>query len=672
MSDIDPHLQLRYLTWAFILVFSVCVTHPLVVSAQGAGTVTGRVTRASDGQPLGNVTVSVQGLSLTTVSDAQGEYRLQRVPAGEQVIAFRWLLFRPHMATVTVVDGGMHSVDAALEAQAYQLSALTVEAPSKAPERILDATSAVTVVEAQDLARYSATGQLPLALETTPGVELAQSGVHAFNVNTRGVNNLSNRRVLLLQDGRNLSERFTGVQFWNAFSLPMEDLARLELVRGPGSAAYGANAYNGVLSITTPTAREVTGTKLTVAGGELSTFRGDLRHASVFANARFGYRVNLSYSRSDTWDRSRTLLDGSSCAREYGEATDDPVPPDLPCTERAPLLGQTIVDSVTGTVSGDRNPNRNISGSVRFDYYADNGAVGTVEGGVALSENVLFMNQTSRFQAEGFWAPWARVAWAHPFYNLTASLDGNCLREGKGNLALGPGIYSPEEESRCRIGQYQFDGQYHRNVLSDRARVVAGVSYRETRVGPAFGIDRETDRYYGVHAQFEYRLVPQLRVVLASRLDDSNLHGLQWSPKAALVFSPARNHSVRVAVNRAFQTPSLVDFFVAFPAGFRDLSSLEAGLRIDPVTGPALANVPDGELFGNSSNVPVLVLGNQNLNLEKVTSYEVGYRGEFAGRLYVEIDGFYARLTDFVTPNLFGVNRFRPRTGPSLRMRYET
>jgi iron complex outermembrane receptor protein len=657
MPGTIPHLQLRLLAGFVTLLTFASFTHPSFVLAQGSGTVTGRVTGASDGRALGGVTVAVQGLSLTTVTNAQGAYRLARVPAGEQTITFRWLLFRPSIETVTVVAGGMHTVDAELEARAYRLSEITVEAPSRAPERILDATSAVTVVEAHDLARYSATGQLPLALETTPGVELVQSGVYDFDVNARGVNNATNRRMLLLQDGRDVSLPLAGSQFWNALSIPMEDMARLELVRGPGSALYGADAYNGVISITTPTAREVTGTKVTLAGGELETFRGDLRHAGVLGDGRFGYRINVGYRRSDTWDRSRTLLDGSSCAKEYAEATDDPVPPNLPCTERAPLLGQMIADSGTGAVSGDRNPIRRTYGSARFDYYGDNGAVGTVEGGVALDENVLYINQTSRFQIEGALRPWARAAWAHPRYHVTASWSGFCEVEGKGNLNLGSGRYNPAESTSCGNGRYQFAGQYQRAFWSDRGRIVAGASYDlEPGGAEGIGIDHGTDRFFGVHAQVEYQVTPQIRAVVASRLDDSNLHALQWSPKAALVFSPAGRHAVRIAVNRAFQTPSKIDYFVAFPARSRDLSSLEAELRMDPVTGPALAGVPDGELFGNSSRVPVVVVGNQNLEVEKVTSYEVGYRGEIRGRVYVSVDAFYARLTDFVTPNLFGVN----------------
>ena len=121
---------------------------------------------------------------------------------------------------------------------------------------------------------------------------MVQSGVNDFNINARGFNSSLNRRMLVLQDGRDLSIAFLGAQEWNGMVQPLEDLGRMEVVRGPGSALYGANAFSGVVNIITPEAREVIGTKLTLGGGELETFRGDLRQAGVFGGDRFGYRFN--------------------------------------------------------------------------------------------------------------------------------------------------------------------------------------------------------------------------------------------------------------------------------------------------------------------------------------------------------------------------------------------
>ena len=356
---------------------------PRAADAQTTGTVTGTVTRADGGAGLTGVSVTVQGTGQTTVSGSQGRYTLRNVPPVQRTIVFRWLGYRPTELPVTVEPGGTATLDAALEAAPAILSDLVVQGASRAPERIVEAPSAISVVEPRLLENNTITGQVPMALKETPGVDLVQSGVNDFNVNTRGFNSSLNRRMLVLQDGRDLSIAFIGSQEWNTLSVPLEELGRIEVVRGPGSALYGANAFSGVIALTTPTAREIVGTKLTVGGGELETIRGDLSHAGVTPNGRFGYRVNGGYYRSDTFTRSRTLLNGSSLATEYAEATDEQIGI---VREARPLSGQTL-DPVTRAPLGDRDDLQNIYGSARLDYYAPGGSVISADGGAARVEN---------------------------------------------------------------------------------------------------------------------------------------------------------------------------------------------------------------------------------------------------------------------------------------------
>src|SRR5688500_5778175 len=350
---------------------------PVLVVAQESGTVTGTVTRMGEGSALPSVSVEVKGTGQSTITGPDGKYTLRRVPTGPQVIVFRWLGYRPTETQATVEPGSTVTVDAALEPVAVALTEIVVEGASRAPERIVEAPAAISVVPQEVLQSTSITGQAPLALQAVPGADVVQSGVNDFNVNARGFNSSLNRRVLVLQDGRDLSIAFLGSQEWNGMTQPLEDVGRLEMVRGPGSALYGANAFSGVVNITTPTAREVLGTKVTLAGGELETFRGDVRHASVFGGDRFGFRVNAGYNRSDTYTRSRTLRNGTSIQQEYAPATDEPVAPTI---EVRPLNGQTT-EPLTGAPLGERKPLQNVYGSARLDYYLNNGAVLSADGG---------------------------------------------------------------------------------------------------------------------------------------------------------------------------------------------------------------------------------------------------------------------------------------------------
>src|SRR6185503_8136518 len=451
--------------------FMLAVVLPGPAVAQGVGTVTGLVTRAGEGSPLPSVSVTVQSTGLSTITGPDGRCTLRRVPEGAQTIVFRWLGYKPMEIGTTVEADRTATVYAAMEPVPVALTEMVVSTASRAPERIVEAPAAISVVPPQVMENTSITGQAPLALQTLPGVDVVQSGVNDFNVNARGFNSSLNRRVLVLQDGRDLSIAFLGAQEWNGMSLPLDDIGRLEMVRGPGSALYGANAFSGVINITTPLAREVAGSKLTLAGGELETFKGDFRQAGVFGGDRFGYRINAGYNRSDTYTRSRTLRNGTSLQQEYEPATDEPVPATV---EARPLNGQST-DPVTGAPLGDRAPLENAYGSARLDYYMNNGGVLSADGGGAQVQNEVFVTGIGRVQVLKAIKPYARVALAHDRYNVFAFWNSRTSIDPQYSLVSG----LPLEE---RSDVFHVEGQQNWNFMADRGRIVYGASYRNSQV----------------------------------------------------------------------------------------------------------------------------------------------------------------------------------------------
>jgi outer membrane receptor protein involved in Fe transport len=535
----------------------------------------------------------------------------------------------------------------------------------------VEAPAAVSVVNPLTLRTASITGQAPQALTSVAGVDVVQSGVNDYNVNARGFNSSLNRRVLVLQDGRDLAIAFLGSQEWNALSIPLEELGRLEMVRGPGSALYGANAFAGVLSIRTPPARDVVGTKISMGGGELSTFRGDLRNAGVSTDGRFGYRFNVGYNRSNTRAKSRTRLDGEDALNEYEQATDDPVVTGVAtcgttrnclAIEARPLNGQTR-DGTTGLAAGDIDGVQNIYGSGRFDYYADNGSVFSFEGGAAQVENDIFVTGIGRVQVTKALRPWARLGWDADNYNVMAWYNGRNSTEPQYSLASGV----PLEESSSI---FHVEGQYNRSFAEDRARVIVGASARSTNVDTettlmAPGDDNRSDGYFSGYGQFEFKVTPQVRLVAAARVDDGDLIDMQFSPKGAIVFSPNDQHSIRFTVNRAFQTPNYSEFFLRANTPAHNLTSpaeLEAGLEgyfatlQNPLAvGPLLAGamgalgLPADVPWNFDAQTPGLALGNPTLDVEKTTSWELGYKGNISDRAYVSIDLYLSKITDFVT-----------------------
>ncbi|MCH8254979.1 MAG: TonB-dependent receptor [Gemmatimonadetes bacterium] len=686
-----PNMLCRVPGNLFSLILSILLAAALATpsTAQQMGRVEGTVVQAGNGEPVGGVRVAVVGTNIATLTGTDGSFVLQRVPAGQHTLLFRWLGFQEHQETVTVTAGATQRLDVRLQPQPMMLGDVIVSTASRTAERVVEAPAAIAVVDPITLRDQAVTGQAPRALHRIPGVDVVQSGMNDFNVNARGFNSSLNRRILVMQDGRDLAIAFLGSQEWNAMSLPLDHMSRMEMVRGPGSALYGANAFSGVINITTPPARDVIGTKVTLAGGELSTYRGDLRHAGVSPDGRIGYRFNFGYNRSNSWSRSRTAVDGSDALAEYcpasatatlncdqvadtslvvGVPSCQTILVDCLSVELRPLSGQTI-DPTTGVASGDIDELQNIYGSARFDVYQDNGSMFTVEGGASRVENELFVTGIGRVQVTKALRPWSRIAWASENYNIFGWYSGRESLEPQFSLGTG----APLEESSAI---FHFEGQYNRSFADDKARVVVGGSYRNYNVDTEETLmaalnDDRSDNYFSGYGQIEIRPVPQLRLVGAARVDDGTLFNTQFSPKAAVVYSPTEDHSFRVSVNRAFQTPNYSEFFLQVQAGATPQpAQLEGGLLQyfaalqDPsVVGPPLAGVmatlglPSTLPWNFAAQTPVMALGNDSLDVEKVLGWEMGYKGNLADNAYVSIDLYLNKLKNFVTDLLFGVNR---------------
>ena len=655
----------RWLRYSLVLLALPVLGTVTRAVAQEFGTITGQVTRQGDNQALPGVDVAVVGTGIRATTGTDGRYTLSRVPAGTHRVAFRHLGYAPVEETVTITAGSRSAVDVALVSTPLQLGDIVVEGASRGPERVVEAPAAVSVIPPAEVRDVSITGQAPLALRNVPGVDIVQSGVNDFNVNARGFNSSLNRRILVLQDGRDLSIAFLGSQEWPAMSLPPEAFSRVEMVRGPGSALYGATAFAGVLNFTTPTAREVPGTRATIAGGELTTMRGDLQHAGVAADGQFGYRANIGYYRSESWSQSRTMFDSTSLRVEYGDATDESVGLNI---ERRPLNGQSVDSANGGIAVGDPDELQNVYGSARFDYYAPGGSVVSLDGGAARVENEVFVTGIGRVQVLEALRPWARLSWAAPNYNVMAWYSGRNSLEPQYSLAAG----LPLEEKSTIL---HVEGQYNRSLVDDQARIVLGASARSYSVnteGTLMNLlnDDRNDMYYAGYGQVEYRVTPQVRLVAAARVDKGDLFDAQFSPKGAIVVAPTPDHSFRFTVNRAFQTPNYSEFFLQAPAGAPTASpaQLEAGLEqyFAAVQGAPLPPSITAGLnldalpWNFSAQTPALALGNATLDVEHVTGLEFGYKGTISNRAFVTVDAYLSRLTDFVTDLLPGVNPAYP------------
>ena len=175
-----------------------------------------------------------------------------------------------------------------------ELARVRVTSAARRPETLGNSSAAINLISREDI-RRSGASNLPEALRLLPGLAVFQAGTRDWAVSARGFHQQSSNKMLVLIDGRVVySPIFAGV-FWDVQRVLLEDVDRIELIRGPGAALWGANAVNGVINIVTRRAGETPGGFTSVTGGTNDQAQVDLRYGgSVGDAARHGLcaRVN--------------------------------------------------------------------------------------------------------------------------------------------------------------------------------------------------------------------------------------------------------------------------------------------------------------------------------------------------------------------------------------------
>lgn len=603
-------MEKRALLWVFILLFSV------YSQAVEHGRIQGQVRKA--GNPIDGVDVVLNELSLSTITDKNGVYFFNRIPQGEYTLTFTQGENSLTKEGIAVTTDATTIYDADIEWEVLLSHALTVYAASRRTERVVDAPAAVSVIEETEIERESAHGQLPKILETTSGVDSTQSGLFDFNVNARGFNSTFNRRVLTLLDGAECSGVAVDYPQWAGISASINDLASVEMIRGPGSALYGANAYNGVINMTTKDPRYSQGGTVRFSFGELSMGSLDLRYAGKLGKGWY-FSILGGYLKSGDFSESRNE------SVEYEGLPIEMVPLPLEKNER-------------------------LYAKIRLDKHFPSGDVLTLEtwgldykGGTALSAS-------GRMQDISAAAPRARLNfrsshWNILLYGYTADWEGMSLGSGEPMFTY----------------QYKLYGEVlgFTNFAGEKGRIVGGFSLRlqgndtaDKQGNQTFMSEPKDDHLEGIFGQLDYMLTDKLKVVFAGRLDFSTLHKAQVSPKVSAIYTLNPGHSLRLSYNRAFQAPSYIQYFLVAPVGPPvDLSAIEDGL----------SNYFGMDLGLGFKSIPILALGNENLKVEEITTYEIGYSNIFARKLVFNLNYYRSRLKNFVTNMLPFVN---PAYGP--------
>jgi uncharacterized peroxidase-related enzyme len=634
----------RAILWA-VKLFVISLLATGTVLAAG-GSIEGTVIVSDTREPAGSVRVTDAAAKRTVYSRSNGTFTLKGLAAGKHTIVLHGLGVRDTtIADIEVRDGEATRITVGVTRDDLTYDDIVVYGASKRAEKITETPSAVTAVSQVEIQRRARGNQLARALDGLNGVDIVQNGATDFNVNTRGFNNSTNRRLLVLVDGRDVSLQQIGAVEWNSFASSLGDFKSIELVRGPAAALYGANAFNGVLNMTTLSPKESQGTRIALLGGDYKTMRADVRHAGVLCD--LSYKVTLGHSRSFNLAQNRT--DSASMVSEY------------------PSLWPAARE--LNAISGDDRETFATYGTLRLDYDLSETQTLIAEGGYSQFGNEVMLAGSGRIHVPQSEKPFARLAYHDDHFHVQSTFNARRTIDTMRILAAPPGTIILDDSYDMNL-----DGQYANSITSDISYVVGGqfqyMSIASERT--VFPDEPIIARIMGIYGQLEAKVTDQLTVVGSARYDNANIYPQQFSPRVAVMFAPEPGHQIRVSAGRSFQRANFSELFRKY--GFRPAFGRQGPVNFRPIQ--ALINDTLSKLTGSAQQVfmdlfdttitsqmdprgiqpAAYGVGNRSLNVEENIGFELGYNGQITKELFVSVDVYYNRLRNFISGFLPGVN----------------
>jgi len=381
-----------------------------------------------------------------------------------------------------------------------ELAQIPVRSASKTEEPLSAVPNALYVITADDVARSNATS-LPEALRLAPNLWVQRANAREFAISARGFNGVDiSNKLLVLVDGRSIYSTLHSGVFWELHSPIPEDLARIEVISGPGGTLYGPNAVNGVVSISTRDARETLGVS---AHGTAS---GDERTAG----ARLGFSLGQSGAMrvyGNWFDREGLSPSSTPTSGDGIRGWEAGARADLGSDANHLMVKAEAFDNMTFLAPGDGNNGQNV----------------TARWNRALSD-------TSALQLQAYFDVFHRRS--RMTEDFLQTVDG----EAQFNIALG------DHQLVAGIGARHSRDRFI-NALNT-FRLVPDSAERWLING---------------FVQDRFAITPQFSIVAGLKVEHSSFTGIQLLPNLRLAWQPSENALVWAAISRAVRTPSRVD-----------------------------------------------------------------------------------------------------------------
>jgi len=491
--------------------------------------------------------------------------------------------------TVTVATGDQPALELG-EQREDDIYEETVVSASRFAQSPLDAPNSTAIITRQDI-RLTGITNIAELLRRVAGADVMTLTAADTQISFRGFNQRLSPRVLVLIDGRTVYVDPLGSTLWRSLPFNVEDIERIEVIRGPASALYGADAFAGIVNIITR-APGTPRTDVAFGAGNAGQVHG---HVSSSGRAGpLGYRVSAGYNRANRF----TL--------EVGGDRVDHVPVED--------FEQQASSNAVHVNAGAR-----YRISREAEIYAQTG----------FSENALNFQGTGPlrdFVSEG--------PVAHVMAGLTTSWGS--LRAFWNSLNARATLPTPVRggdplTTRFSWNTYDIEGEFAREFhLGVDHNLHIGAAYRRKQIEWDYLSGEQFENHYAVFFQETAKLIDELSLVASFRLDfHPLLDGPVFSPRGAVVVRPTEGSAIRASFGTAFRTQTF----------------LESYLRLrnpTPLDGVNVLGV--GSETAARENIP----GYQRLTPERILSAEIGYRNEESDYFDVMASVYYNRVTDLV------------------------
>lgn len=399
----------------------------------------------------------------------------------------------------------MASTDEFLELSLESLMDIEVTSVSKRSEKLSAAAASIFVLTGEELKRSGARN-FPEALRLVPGLFVARTDGHSWVVTARGFGSTLADKLEVLLDGRSLyTPLFSGV-FWEAQDTFFDDIERIEVIRGPGAALWGANAVNGVINIVTKSTADTLGAKLEVAGG------GNLESAAA---ARYGFKIG---------DKAQ--------ARVYAKQ-------------------QHFDDQETATGDSAEDGYKHRQWGFRSDWQINEQQQLTVQGDQYESEINRPAAEDESNSGYNLLARWQRQLPNGGQYQLQAYFDRTDRKT--------PSLFAEDRETTDLEFQHSFS-------IGERQQWVWGLGYRRSEdeitnsaIIQFLPTERDVERW-SVFAQNQIALTPEtLQLTLGVKVEDNDFTGTEVQPSIRLAWTPDDKRTLWSSLSRSVRTPNRLD-----------------------------------------------------------------------------------------------------------------